>query len=74
MDLFKNMLKDVYRKIDNSNSDFCSTPLANTKKLQNRIAKTIFLAQGNLDDLIANGGKEVDDKHCDERVCTHKHH
>lgn len=74
MDLLKNMLKDVYRKIDSANSDFCSTPVANAKKLQNRVAKTILLGQGNIDDLIANGGKQVDDERCHEKVCTHRHH
>lgn len=66
MDLLKNMYKDVYRKIDSANSDFCSTPSVNSKKLTKRIAKTILLGQGNIDNLLANTGKSVDDHRCDE--------
>lgn len=74
MNLLKDMWKDVYKKIDKSNTDFCSTPLGPTQKLTSRMARTILLGKGNIDDLLANAGNDEEGDRCHERVCTHKHH
>jgi hypothetical protein len=71
MDLFSDMLKDVYRKIDNSNSSFCSTPVANTKKLTNKVARTILMGKGNADKLHTAGAQDVDECCC-KKNCTHE--
>ena len=60
MDLFTDMIKDVYRKIDSANSHFCSTPLINSRKLTGKIARTILLGKGKADELLASVDKETD--------------
>ena len=72
MDLLKDMIKDVQKKIDSSNSNFCGTPLANTKKLSKRIAGSILLGQGNVYELLSTVLKEEDKDIC-HKNCKHNH-
>jgi hypothetical protein len=72
MDLFTDMIKDVYRKIDSANTSFCSTPTLNTKKLTGRIARSILLGKGDVDDLLTSAGSKKQDRCRDKRVCTHE--
>lgn len=71
MDLFTDMIKGTYRKIDPKNSNFCTTPGASPKKLTEKIARTLILGQGNVDELLTSMGKDKDGHSCDEKVCTH---
>ena len=70
MDLFNDLIKDTCKKIDRGNTNFCGTPVANAKKLSKSVAKSILLGQGNVDDLLANAGKDVEDDYKNKRVCT----
>lgn len=70
MDLFSDLIKDTCKKIDKGNTNFCGTPVGGSKKLTKQVAKSIFLGQGNVDDLLANAGKDVDEDYKHKRVCT----
>lgn len=72
MDLLKDMIKDVQKKIDSANSNFCATPSVNARKLSKRIAGSILLGQGNVDELLSTVVKSEEEGGC-HKGCKHEH-
>ncbi len=72
MDLLEDMIKKAFKKIDDSNSDFCSTPTLTAKKTVDKMARSLLLGKGSMEDLLSNPGKKQG-KRCSDKACTHQH-